>query len=98
MRKAVDMQTKTVSTTVIRIKDFGFDPEYLAKATGAIVSTRLAGIMVSWTGKDPTTTDGHPLMTNLILPVLGIDNVQNLGFVREGAVDAEVTITLETGV
>ena len=97
MRKAVDMKNKTVSTTVVRIKDFGFDAEQLAKATGAIVSVRSAGVMIAWTGQDPTTLLGHPLMENQILPILGTDNVQNLGLIREGSVDAKVTITLETG-
>lgn len=75
--------------------DFSFSADDLAQAVSAVITSRTAGVMVTWSGVVPTASLGHLVATNGTLRVDGTLNVQALQLIREAAADATVTITLE---
>ncbi|MCC7423782.1 MAG: hypothetical protein IT428_26250 [Planctomycetaceae bacterium] len=92
-------QTKaaTVSNAAKAVShaDFAFTADELAQAVSAVITSRTAGVMVTWSGVDPTASLGHLVATNGTLRVDGTLNIQALKFIREAAADATVTVTLE---
>lgn len=75
--------------------DFGFTLDQLARARIATISAATAGIRFLYTGEDPTATFGYVLPADSIFEVPRNENINNLVFIRSGAVDATLTITLE---
>ena len=96
---ATEMKGATVSNVAKAIThaDFGFTAGILASAEVAFITSRTAGVMVTWDGTAPTGTVGHLVDTTMLGPfvVKGRAKINALNFLREAAVDAEVTITLE---
>jgi len=92
-------QTKSASVTnavkAVSHADFGFTSDELAQAASAVISARTAGVMVTWSGVDPTTTLGHLVAQNGTLRIDGTASIQAFKFIREAGNDATVTVTLE---
>ncbi len=87
----------TVSSSVIAIDNAGFSwgTNDLVNAQKAVITARTNGVMVTYSGEDPTATLGHFLAANDNMVVYGNDNINNLKFLREADADAELSITLE---
>jgi hypothetical protein len=97
MRKALETKSHTISTTVINITDstWGWTARLLLVAKRAVISARTGGVMITWSGVDPTTTLGHPIIANGWAAVELGGDIQRLRFVREAGTDSVVTVTLE---
>jgi hypothetical protein len=92
-----EMKYATISTVAKAIShaDFGFTPELLARATGAVVSGTQDVMYTIDGATDPTSTIGHPIakgQTIIMDKTFGVP--RNLRFIRSGSADAVVTITL----
>ena len=66
----------------------------VALADRALITSRTAGVMITWSAVDPTATLGHLIATNGTYEVVGQENIKNLRFIREASADAVVTVTL----
>jgi len=75
--------------------DFDWLANQLARARIATISAATAGIRFLYTGDDPTATFGYLLPADSILEIPRNENINNLVFIRSGALDAALTITLE---
>lgn len=95
--KSINTKSETVSSTVINITDsgWGWSANDLAQANRAVISSRSAGVMITWHGVDPTAELGHPVMANEWASVEHNANILLIRLLREAGDDAEVTITLE---
>ncbi len=91
---AQEMRGFTVSTIVIAMPAFAFSAPALAAATQALVTALNGGVMYTLEGTGPTTVVGHYLPAGSTITVTGNADINNLQFLRQGAVDADVTITL----
>jgi len=87
----------TISSTAKAINhaDFGFTLDQLERARIATISAATAGVRFLYTGEDPTATFGYLLPADSIFEIPRNENVNNLVFIRSGALDATLTITLE---
>lgn len=76
--------------------DFGFSAEQLAAATRAVFSVHSGNAHYCYCGTTPTVDTGH-MLQQLFPPqvVMGNPHVNNLAWIREGAVDCIVYVTLE---
>ena len=97
MRKATETKSATISNSVVNITDSTWDwtEQLLLKARRAVVSCRSAGVMITWSGVDPTTTFGHPIVANGWAAIEHQGDIIRLRFLKEAGTDVEVTITLE---
>ena len=92
---AQEMGSFTVSSVVKAVaSDFGFSAPALAAATIALVSVLNGGMMYTLEGTAPTTVVGHLLPAGATISVTGNTDINNLQFIRQAAVDGEVTVTL----
>lgn len=87
----------TIGDTVKAITHADFDwlANQLARARIATISAATAGIRFLYTGDDPNATVGYVLPADSIFEIPRNENINNLIFIRSGAVDATLTITLE---
>ncbi len=92
---ATKSATISNASKAISHADFAWGVTDLALAQVAYVTVRTAGVMVNWSGVDPTTSAGYFLAQNANLEVVGNANILNLEFIREAGADATVTVTLE---
>ena len=76
-------------------EDFGWMAHELERARIATIAAATAGIRFLYTGDDPTATFGYVLPADSIFEIPRNENINNLVFIRAGAVDATLTITLE---
>ncbi len=95
--RAYTTSTMTISTSAITISNasFGWSATDIADAEVAYVSAHTAGVIITWDGNDPTTTQGMPITQNSTVSIQGTDNVGRLKFIRSGGSDATVSVTLE---
>ncbi len=86
----------TVSNAAKLITDAGFawGVNDVTLAEEVYITPRNAGIMVTWSGVAPTANLGHYVGQNSTLIVKGFADIRALQFIREGAVDAVVSVTL----
>jgi hypothetical protein len=90
-------RSATIGSSAIQISDvsFGWQAGELAAAEVAILTARGAGVMYLYDGTAPSATLGHLLAQNGTVEVVGNANIQALRFIREGASDATMTVTLK---
>lgn len=90
-------QEVTIGDTAIEIDDAAFNwlEGELDAARIATISAATASIRFLYTGDDPTATFGYALLKDSIFEIPRNENINNLIFIRSGAVDAVLTITLE---
>lgn len=90
--------TATVADTALTMLTFGFTAAELAQAKRAWITVATADILMLWDGSTPViaTPKGHQLPKSLQpWPLVGRANIANLQVIRQAAVSAVVTITLE---
>jgi hypothetical protein len=89
--------TNTIADTALDIDNAGFSwgATDLANAQSAFITTRTAGVMYTYDGTTPTSSIGHLLAQNDNVRINGNVNINNLSFIREAGVSAELSITLE---
>lgn len=77
--------------------DFGFTAAQLQKADAAIVTASQDVLFTEDGATDPViaTLRGHPLSAGTLMFIDGGKRVRKLRFIRKGAADAVVVITLE---
>ena len=92
---ATKSATVSNASKAISHADFAWAATDLALAQVAYVTVRTAGVMINWSGVDPTTSAGYFLAQNSNLEVIGNANIQGLEFIREAGSDATVTVSLE---
>lgn len=88
-------KTATVSDSPVAISDFGWDAGDLEAADRAAISAHTAGIVMTWDGTTPDPTTGMPVSSGMTVEIKGRGGVQASKFIRSGAVDSVVSITLE---
>jgi hypothetical protein len=95
----ISTKNLTVGNTVKAVAlDFGFAAGDLANpnVVRATITARLAGVMFTMDGTDPSATLGHIIPVNTNYVVEGTpNNITRLKFLREAGVDASVTVSLE---
>lgn len=87
----------TISTTAVAISAAGWSwtAGDLASADQAVVTAWSNGASLTWDGTTPTPTLGRALAAGETVVIVGNRNVQALQFIRSGAADAVVSVTLE---
>lgn len=93
---AVETKSATVTTTAVSdLDDFSFTTTPGNRAKRAIISCVTNNVMVTWSGTDPTSTLGHPIVAAVDTFVIeGSPNVANLRLLALSG-SATVTITIE---
>lgn len=95
--KSYATKSMTIANAVISIANtnWGWASTDLARANRAVISARTAGVMITWSGVDPTTSLGHPIQTNEWAAIEHQGDIAQIKLIREGSTSAVVTITLE---
>ena len=100
MTRASETKTATVTTgTVATMADFGFTAGELALANAAWISCITNNVNITWSGEDPTSSLGHPVikaasLTSNATPLIeGKENVANIKLIGLGG-SSGVTITI----
>jgi hypothetical protein len=95
-RKTLQTSSATVSNTAVEIDaaTWSWENGMLETAKRAVISTN-QDIMIRWDGTAPTTTVGHPILANQWAAVEHPGDIADLSFIRKGASNATVTVTLE---
>lgn len=93
--RALATKAMVVFDRSTKITEFGFSDADLAIATKAVISTREAAIMVTWSGVPATPALGHYCARNASCSVFSNTDVRRINVIRESTANAVVTITLE---
>lgn len=96
IRRALDTKTAAVTTAAVSsLSDFGFSAQDLQAARRATISTVTNNLMVTWSGVDPTSTLGHPVVASADWAVVeGVSDVVRVKLLALTG-SATVTVTLE---
>lgn len=95
MSKSVKMKSATISNAAKAIDhaDFGWGNADLGTANAAWISSTQA-VRYTFDGTDPTATLGHPIGADGTVYIPDARLVRDLKFIRTGANDAVLTVSL----
>lgn len=88
----------TISSAAIAINNAGFSwgANDLARAQRAYVTAYTQPINISWaSGVAPTATLGVALAVGSTFEIVGVENINALQFIRQGATDGVISVLLE---
>jgi hypothetical protein len=86
----------TISSTAQDMSDVGFTDAEIERADVAYVTVDTQALRYRYDGGVPTAADGHQLDAGDKWLLVGNQNIRNLQFIRAGASDGFVAITLES--
>jgi hypothetical protein len=86
----------TISTTAQDVSDVGFTDAQIDRADVAYITVDTQAVRFRYDGSAPTAAEGHQLDAGDKWLLVGNQNIRNLQFIRAGASDGFVAITLES--
>lgn len=93
--QAFAFDSATVSSTALTLTDIGFSAAQVTLANRARVTCLTQAVLFRYDGGDPAALTGHALIANETVVIDGQHNIAQLRFIRAGASDGAVCITLE---
>lgn len=72
-----------------------FTAAQVKAAARAVITVRTSQINIRYDGTSPTVAIGHLYLIGDVFEILGNGNIERLEFIRNGATDADITVTLE---
>ncbi|KKN20603.1 hypothetical protein LCGC14_0933850 [marine sediment metagenome] len=88
----------TISNTAVLLTALPSTPFTAAQvlaAARAVITVRTSQINVRYDGISPTVAIGHLYLIGDVFEILSNRNIERLEFIRNGATDADITVTLE---
>lgn len=88
----------TISSAAVLLTALPVTPFTAAQvlaAARAVITVRTSQINIRYDGTSPTVAIGHLFVSGDVFEILGNDNIARLEFIRNGATDADITVTLE---
>lgn len=95
---AIATKQTTISSTAVLLTALPVTPFTAAQvldAARAVITVRTNQINIRYDGTAPTVAIGHLYIAGDVFEIVGNENIQLLQLIRNGATDADVTITLE---
>lgn len=91
------LKAMTISSAAVAITNagFGWGANDLARAQRAYVTAYTQPLNISWAGVAPTATLGVALAVGATFEIVGVENINALQFIRQGASDGVVSVLLE---
>lgn len=93
--KAIAHQSVAVSSTAKALTDLGFTQAQIDRSSRARITADTNPLRMTYDGTTPTASIGHYLPVGAGTEVVGDANIANLKFIRAGASDGAVSVTLE---
>lgn len=88
----------TISSAAVLLTALPVDPFTAAQvlaAARAVITVRTSQINIRYDGTSPTVAIGHLFLVGDVFEILGNNNIERLEIIRNGATDADITVTLE---
>jgi len=88
------VRSRIVGNVAVTMADFGFTAAELGNALLATIGVHLGGINFLSTGHAPTVVLGIPISAGAYIVLANNVDIQRLQFIRNSAIDSNVTIQL----